>query len=76
MATYGISGVWKSTSGTIIAYAFHRKSESTGIYANGIRRTKLEAVRILEQAGNVSDTLVWDYRDAGWYIGESRSCER
>ena len=65
MATYGISGVWKDTNNKITAYAFHTDSTS-----RAVKRTKAEAIKLLEIPENTAFTWIWNYTTAGWKIGE------
>lgn len=68
MAKYRISGVWKNSSNVITHYAFHTVSENSTSRAS--KKTKDEAVRLLETAGNSATTWVWNYNQCGWDIGE------
>ena len=65
MATYGISGVWKDSNNVIIAYAFHTDSTS-----RAVKRTKAEAIKLLEAPRNSAVTWIWDYATVRWKIGE------
>ena len=69
MATYRISGVWKNSSNVITHYAFHTKSE-TG-HSRAVKRSKAEAIALLETSGNTATTWVWNYNQANWNIGET-----
>lgn len=69
MLIYRISGVWKDTTGVITAYAFHTVT-ATGI-TRAAKKTKAQAIAILETAGNSATTWVWNYQTASWNIGET-----
>lgn len=68
MAKYRISGVWKNTNNVITAYAFHIISETS--VGRSVKKTKAEAISILETSGNSATTWIWDYKEASWKIGE------
>lgn len=67
MALYRISGIWKDSNSVITHYAFHRV-DSDGT-TRAMKKTKNEAVTLLEN-GNNATTWMWNYRIAGWSIGE------
>lgn len=68
MAEYRISGIWK-VDGVITYYAFHTQIE-TGV-TRATKRSKAEAIAIVETVGNTVTTWVWNYGAAGWNIGEA-----
>lgn len=69
MAKYRISGIWKDSNDTIVAYSFHTVLEnSTG---RAVKKTKAQAIALLETAGNSATTWVWNYGKGGWDIGET-----
>ena len=68
MANYKISGVWKDANNVISYYAFHEVgAQST---SRGVKTSKVDAVRLLSQAGNSAVTWIWDYSTAFWKNGE------
>jgi hypothetical protein len=69
MAIYRISGVWKNTDGVITHYAFHTVVDTTATRA--AKKTKSDAIRLLETTGNVATTWIWGYNRSGWIIGEN-----
>lgn len=69
MAEYRISGVWKDVSNVITHYAFHKvNSDST---SRAKKTSKVEAIKLLETAGNSAVTWVWNYSFARFVVGES-----
>ena len=68
MAEYKISGVWKNNDNVITHYAFH--TLQTGSHTRARKKTKAEAIQLLETLGNIAYTWVWNYKTAGWGIGE------
>ncbi|RZK30531.1 MAG: DUF3892 domain-containing protein [Hymenobacter sp.] len=70
MAEYGISGIWKDGDGVITHYAFHTKNENSGKYSDAVKKTKAQAIALLETSGNVAYTWIWNYRNIGWFTGE------
>ena len=69
MAKYRISGIWKDNSNVIIAYAFHTVGESaTG---RAVKKTKAQAIALLEISGNSATTWIWNYSTAKWNVGEN-----
>ena len=68
MATYRISGVWKDANNVITHYAFHTVGESSTSRAT--KKSKAQAIAIVETAGNTSTTWVWNYTQAKWNVGE------
>lgn len=69
MAIYRISGVWKNGDGVITHYAFHTvvDTEATRV----VKKTKSDAIRLLEITENVATTWIWSYDRSGWIIGEN-----
>ena len=69
MAEYRISGIWKDTNIVITHYAFHT------VTAKGITRaskkSKAEAITLLEINDNSAVTWLWNYSTSGWKIGET-----
>jgi hypothetical protein len=59
MVKYRISGVWKDINNVITHYAFHTVSENT--ISRAVKKTKLEAIKLLETYGNTATTWVWNY---------------
>lgn len=70
MAEYRISGVWKDSDGTITDYAFHLYNAKTSEFFSPSKKSKAEAIKLLDTAGNSAKTVVWNYVQAGWYDGE------
>ncbi|WP_025144337.1 DUF3892 domain-containing protein [Pedobacter jeongneungensis] len=69
MAKYRISGVWKDANDTIVAYAFHTVMEdSIGL---AVKKTKAQAIALLEINGNSAITWIWNYLRGGWDTGET-----
>ncbi len=68
MATYRISGVWKNTNNVITAYAFHEVGENST--SRAVKKTKAEAIAIVETRGNLVYTWQWNYSTASWVVGE------
>jgi hypothetical protein len=68
MAQYRISGVWKNSNNVITHYAFHTVGETST--SRAVKKSKAEAIALLETIGNVARTWVWNYSTAGWTIGE------
>lgn len=69
MAKYRISGVWKDLNDTIVAYAFHTVMESST--GRAVKKTKAQAISLLETTGNSATTWVWNYVRGGWDVGET-----
>jgi hypothetical protein len=68
MALFRISGVWMNADNVITYYAFHTVSDtSTG---RAVKKSKAEAIRLLEEKGNSATTWMWNYKQAKWNIGE------
>jgi len=68
MIKFWISGVWKDKDNVITHYAFHTVGETS--VSRSVKKTKAEAIRLLETNGNTAATWVWDYNRSGWRIGE------
>ena len=68
MASYRISGVWKDSNDKITHYAFHLIEKNS--ISRMQKKTKTEAVALLEINGNSATTWVWNYRFSNWNIGE------
>jgi len=68
MATFRISGVWKDTNNIITHYAFHTVSESSN--SRAIKKSKADAIALLEIAGNTAITWLWNYAQSKWANGE------
>lgn len=69
MAKYRISGVWKNTNNVITDYAFHAVGETS--ISRAIKKTKAQAIALLEINGNSAVTWIWDYSSEAWKIGET-----
>lgn len=67
MAKYRISGVWKDKD-MVIAYAFHQVYEGTTGKAE--KKTKEQAIALLEHSGNTATTWIWNYATCKWTVGE------
>lgn len=69
MAKYRISGIWKDSNNVISAYAFHSVGESST--SRAVKKTKSQAIALLEIAGNSAITWIWNYSTARWNVGET-----
>lgn len=69
MAIYKISGVWKNMDNVITHYAFHTVCETST--SRAVKKTKADAIRLLETNGNSATTWLWGYINSKWKIGES-----
>lgn len=68
MAQYLISGIWKDEDDVISAYLFHTiEGDSLGKY---VKKTKAEAIALLEISGNKAMTMMWNYSKTEWTAGE------
>ena len=67
MSLYRISGVWKNSDDIITHYAFHTVDKDS--ISRAEKKTKSEAIRIVEKTGNKVTTWVWNYTWAIWNIG-------
>lgn len=70
MAKYRISGVWKDSQGVITHYAFHTILDNGGI-TRAEKKSKSQAIQILEQVGNSATTWTWNYNRCYWDVGEN-----
>lgn len=71
MAEYRISGVWKNSEKVITHYAFHEVHEKTTTRV--IKKSKSQAIELLETKGNIAKTWLWNYSKSYWMDGESVS---
>lgn len=69
MAVYRISGVWKNLNSVITAYAFHKVNSDH--IERAVKKTKAEAIALLEIPGNSATTWIWNYDSARWNVGEN-----
>lgn len=69
MATYRISGVWKDSDGVITHYAFH--TVTTDGVTRASKKSKAQAISLLDIIGNNATTWMWDYSTMRWKIGET-----
>ena len=69
MGKYRISGIWKNSSNIITHYSFHTVGENS--ITRAIKKTKADAVSLLEISGNTATTWVWNYKTGRWDIGET-----
>mgnify|MGYP003580941861 CR=1 FL=1 len=69
MAKFRISGVWKNSSDVITHYAFHTVRENST--SRAVKKSKAEAIALLEQPNNTAVTWVWNYSRTSWSIGET-----
>lgn len=69
MAEFRISGIWKDTNGVITDYAFHTVTDNGATRAT--KKSKAQAIALLETNGNSAVTWLWNYSSAGWKIGET-----
>lgn len=69
MTKYRISGVWKNSSNIITDYAFHTVSEDS--ISRASKKSKANAISLLETNGNEAVTWIWNYLEAKWKIGET-----
>ncbi|MGO4773512.1 DUF3892 domain-containing protein [Flavobacterium sp. W22_SRS_FK3] len=69
MAKYKISGIWKDANNVITDYAFHTEGETT--ISRAIKKSKAQAIALLEIYGNSAVTWLWDYSNAKWKVGET-----
>jgi len=68
MAVYRISGIWLDTNNVITNYAFHTVTQ-TGT-TRAVKKTKSQAIALLETSGNSATTWLWNYSSARWTVGE------
>lgn len=69
MATFKISGVWKSSDGVITHYAFHNVT-STGI-TRASKKSKAEAISLLDKDENSAKTWIWNYNQSKFVDGQN-----
>ncbi|SHG67314.1 Protein of unknown function [Chryseobacterium oranimense] len=69
MAKYAISGVWKNGDDVITHYAFHEMNEEGNFRA--VKKSKSEAIKLLETSGNTAITWIWNYKDSKWNSGQN-----
>lgn len=69
MALYRISGIWKNTNDVITHYAFHTVGENS--ISRASKKSKSDAILLLETQGNTATTWVWNYTQAKWVLGET-----
>ncbi|MGN6195359.1 MAG: DUF3892 domain-containing protein [Ginsengibacter sp.] len=69
MALYRISGVWKNANNVITYYAFHTVGENS--VSRAIKKSKAQAIALLETSGNTATTWEWNYNQAKWNVGEN-----
>jgi hypothetical protein len=69
MANYRISGIWKDANSIITHYAFHTVTDTGTTRAT--KKTKAQAVALLEINSNSAVTWIWNYSSAVWKIGET-----
>lgn len=69
MAKYRISVVWKNSRNVITHYAFHTVGETSTSRAS--KKSKQDAVKLLEISGNSAVTWTWNYLSSNWKIGEN-----
>jgi len=68
MGIYRISGVWKNGYNEITHYAFHSVNEK--FTSRAAKKSKEEAIAILEKKGNTASTWIWNYTYSVWNVGE------
>ena len=69
MAEYRISGVWVNSNNVITHYAFHVVDGNIVYRVN--KKTKAEAISLLEKAGNSAKTWLWNYQQSKFEIGQT-----
>lgn len=69
MTKYRISGVWKDSNNVITHYAFHTVGENST--SRAVKKSKSQAIALLEISGNSASTWIWNYTYARWDIGET-----
>jgi hypothetical protein len=69
MSIFRISGIWKSSNSVITHYAFHTVGNDSTSRATKV--SKAQAIALLEVMGNSATTWVWNYKQAGWNVGET-----
>ena len=68
MTKYRISGVWKNSNNEITHYAFHTVGKE--ITSRAYKKTKAQAIKLLETKGNSATTWVWNSYMGYWKIDE------
>ena len=68
MPTFRISGVWKDANNVITHYAFHTVTATSA--TRQAKKTKNQAIELLETPGNNATTWLWNYSAARWDVGE------
>jgi len=69
MASYKISGVWKDSNNVITHYALHTVGEKS--ISRAAKKTKAQAIELLETKGNSAITWVWSYLNCKFDNGET-----
>lgn len=69
MAEYRISGVWKNNDNIITHYAFHTVVNNS--IGPATKKSKAQAIELLEKSANSAVTWVWSYTQSKWTIGET-----
>ncbi len=69
MALFRISGVWKNANNIITDYAFHTVGENS--VSRAIKKSKANAIALLETQGSTATTWVWNYTHSHWRVGET-----
>lgn len=68
MTEYRISGVWKDSKNVITHYAFHTVITAQSV-TRAVKKSKAEAIKILESKENIAKTWIWNYSTNHWVIG-------
>jgi Protein of unknown function (DUF3892) len=68
MANYKISGVWKNADNVITHYAFHTVLSPTSV-SRATKKSKAQAIELLEIQGNSAVTWLWNYKTSNWENG-------
>lgn len=68
MVQYYITGVWKDDNNVITHYAFHTYENKILSFAD--KKSKVAAISLLKRIGIPAKTLIWNYNDSKWKIGE------
>ena len=68
MTEFRISGVWKNSNNVITHYAFHTVFEKS--VSKSLKKSKAEAINLLEINGNFANTWLWNYSIGSWKIGQ------
>lgn len=69
MAKYRISSVQKNSNDVIKYYSFHTVGKNSTSRAQ--KKSKSEAIEILENKGFSATTWIWNYSQSRWNIGEN-----